>query len=990
MQYRTGTVSVTNGSNQVVGEGTAWLTNVYKGALFSLPGVAGVYTVASIADDTHLTLSAPWAGATAEDVEYWATIDFTPIHGLPLVQPFDLDATRVIEQALVMIDEALGPSPVSTYSVLSRTTTAPPSSPSIGASYIVPSGATGAWSGKTNKIAIYRPAGWYFVTPRAGASAWIDDDAEYATYNSEGATWIGGVTLLAADLTDLAADVAADAAQVATDRTAASTSATNAANSATAASTSATNAATSATAAASSATTATNQATTATSAASTATTQAAAAAASAAAAATAQAAAEAAAIGISVKEARAATTGNITLSGTQTIDGVAVTAGELVLVKDQSTASQNGLYVVAAGAWSRSILMDSWAEVVGSVVIVTEGTANGDTVFIGTSNSGGSLGSTAVIFTKFLGAGLYQANSSELTAIAALAGTTFGRAFITLADQQAARNYVGLGTGDTPQFTGINLGHATDTTITRVSAGLIAVEGSNVPTEGRANNFSQPQQIASIELGHATDTSITRSAAGVIAVEGSIVALEGRANNFTQPQQMASIELGHASDTTLTRSAAGILAVEGKDVAFASGAVTQNIDGAKTFTGAFGINSATQPFIRRSIQQGLVFQNAAGTSRYTIGRDLSGADAQNFFIYDHALAASVLSINNMGNTTLNAITTSLAGLNTFTVASTASTGARLNLTNTDNSRAYLNYDSKTWRCYASNAGNSGDVQVWLADFTGFYPGATSGTENLGDLTLRWATLYTVNANLTGSIVVGSPTGGDKGAGTINAQAVYDDNTLLTCCPVELWADGSFDAKFWDDLVPDIYHEPVFTKVVIPARFEQRTIPARMATRQVPTGLLDKEGLPVMRTETFVEAEERVIEVEVEPSREELRELAPARHEVRTHPGASYFQQMLDEGFDPRDPQNYVARMRADGAAPGLLTKAEWLLYHYHNRKPDTGYMSTRTFLAIDNLAVAFAGVVEENQTMKGQIASLRDDIAALRSEIAALQNNTGN
>jgi hypothetical protein len=47
---------------------------------------------------------------------------------------------------------------------------------------------------------------------------------------------------------------------------------------------------------------------------------------------------------------RAATTANITLSGTQTIDGVALIAGDRILVKDQSTANQNGIYVVAAGS----------------------------------------------------------------------------------------------------------------------------------------------------------------------------------------------------------------------------------------------------------------------------------------------------------------------------------------------------------------------------------------------------------------------------------------------------------------------------------------------------------------------------------------------------------------------------------------------------------------------------------------------------------------
>ncbi|SVC15817.1 uncharacterized protein METZ01_LOCUS268671, partial [marine metagenome] len=64
--------------------------------------------------------------------------------------------------------------------------------------------------------------------------------------------------------------------------------------------------------------------------------------------------------GLEVKDSVVvATTANITLSGTQTIDGIAVTAGQRVLVKDQTTASQNGIYVVSASAWSRSTDADT-------------------------------------------------------------------------------------------------------------------------------------------------------------------------------------------------------------------------------------------------------------------------------------------------------------------------------------------------------------------------------------------------------------------------------------------------------------------------------------------------------------------------------------------------------------------------------------------------------------------------------------------------------
>lgn len=111
--------------------------------------------------------------------------------------------------------------------------------------------------------------------------------------------------------------------------------------------------------------------------------------------------------GLDVKDSvRAATTANITLSGTQTIDGVALSAGDRVLVKDQTTASQNGIYVVASDAWSRAADADSSAEVTaGMYVFVEEGTTNGDTGWVLTTNNPITLGTTALSFAKFTSAG---------------------------------------------------------------------------------------------------------------------------------------------------------------------------------------------------------------------------------------------------------------------------------------------------------------------------------------------------------------------------------------------------------------------------------------------------------------------------------------------------------------------------------------------------------------------------------------------------------
>lgn len=93
----------------------------------------------------------------------------------------------------------------------------------------------------------------------------------------------------------------------------------------------------------------------------------------------------------------------------------------------------------------------------------------------------------------------------------------------------------------------IELGGTTDTTLTRVSAGVAAIEGKNIALNGTGETLT----TGSIELGHASDTTITRSAAGVIAVEGGVVPKENRANTFSALQTInASAKIGGATDLT--------------------------------------------------------------------------------------------------------------------------------------------------------------------------------------------------------------------------------------------------------------------------------------------------------------------------------------------------------------------------------------------------------------------------------------------------------
>ena len=138
---------------------------------------------------------------------------------------------------------------------------------------------------------------------------------------------------------------------------------------------------------------------------------------------------DAARTGLDVKvSCRVATTANITLSGTQTIDGVAVVAGDRVLVKNQTTASQNGIYACAAGAWSRTTDADSDAKVTaGMFTFIEEGTTNADTGWVLSSNQPITVGTTSLTFTQFSGTGAgVPGNYAGQTTITTLGTITTG------------------------------------------------------------------------------------------------------------------------------------------------------------------------------------------------------------------------------------------------------------------------------------------------------------------------------------------------------------------------------------------------------------------------------------------------------------------------------------------------------------------------------------------------------------------------------------
>jgi hypothetical protein len=156
----------------------------------------------------------------------------------------------------------------------------------------------------------------------------------------------------------------------------------------------------------------------------------------------------------------ATTTGNITLSGLSTQSNgdwtSSLTAGDRILVKDQTASQNNGIYVADASTWTRSTDADTWNDLISAFTFVQTGATQADTGWVCTVDAGGTLGTTPITWTQFSGAGTYEAgtgltltgNSFSITNTAVTAGS-YGSASETLTATVNAQGQI-TALADTP------------------------------------------------------------------------------------------------------------------------------------------------------------------------------------------------------------------------------------------------------------------------------------------------------------------------------------------------------------------------------------------------------------------------------------------------------------------------------------------------------------------------------------------------------------
>ena len=180
---------------------------------------------------------------------------------------------------------------------------------------------------------------------------------------------------------------------------------------------------------------------------------------------------DAVAQGLNPKQAvKCATTANITLSGLQTIDTYITLSGDRVLVKNQGTASENGIYVASASGWTRATDMDTWSEVPGAYTVVLYGSANYQTGWVSTSADTGTINVTAITFVQFSGSATYYAGTGLTLAANTFSITNTG---VTAASYGSASKTLTATVNAQGQLTALS---ASDIAIagTQITSGLVS------------------------------------------------------------------------------------------------------------------------------------------------------------------------------------------------------------------------------------------------------------------------------------------------------------------------------------------------------------------------------------------------------------------------------------------------------------------------------------------------------------------------------------
>lgn len=372
--------------------------------------------------------------------------------------------------------------------------------------------------------------------------------------------------------------------------------------------------------------------------------------------------------GITWKNAvRAATTANITLVGTQTIDGIAVVSGNRVLVKNQTDAKTNGIYSVDAGTWTRVPDVDSSSEITTATVVSTNGTLNKNTQWT-CSTPDIILGTTDINFSQIAGAGTY-ANGTGLL----LSGNTFliDGTVTTLSGVQTLTNKtitspLGITTTDVTDV--LNKRYVTDENVTAL--GTLAANLAAKANDSDVVKLTGNQNVAGTKTFDAGEIKLKGQISGTVGrlfKQNDIFVFEDSAGRYAA--DFASGSLGvYKSDGNYARFYANIITGnrdftipdQSGTLALTSG-VDLKVDKNAAITGATNTKITYD-------SKGLV---TAGTSATTA--DINPSTNRNYVTDAQATVIGNTSGTNTGDNATNSLYSGLVSNATHTGDATGST-----------------------------------------------------------------------------------------------------------------------------------------------------------------------------------------------------------------------------------------------------------------------------------------------------------------------------
>lgn len=270
------------------------------------------------------------------------------------------------------------------------------------------------------------------------------------------------------------------------------------------------------------------------------------------------------------------------------------------------------------------------------------------------------------------------------------------------------------------------------------------------------------------------------------------------------------------------------------------------------------------------------------------------------------------------------------------------------------------------------ADDNAGTEVQLLDIGARRTDGTAGsvTAEVGFSNVRSGS-FAERMTLGAGLVVGSPSGGDKGAGTINATAVYDDNVLLSCFVLAQAIDGAVDEAAWDAAVPDRVaparevDEPVMETVTV-----ERLVPDQIDGERVLRRKKVKVERQATETVPVVDAKGKVVGRRVIPKTRKVTvggEVEPRRHEPMRK-----FLARIGTDHDPLTLDGYAKHWREKRHLTALPNEAK-----FAHGDMSAGEWVQRLVETAEIQAVLIEQLNARTKTQQAQIDDLAARLAAL-------------